>query len=52
MCGMGLDQTACALVGFQIGAGDIKKAETYYRLLINVGAIIVMLQASLLFLFR
>ena len=27
MCGLGLDQTACAIVGFRIGAGQVHKAK-------------------------
>jgi len=52
MCGLGLDQTSCAIIGYQIGAGNTKKARQYLRLLFVIGAVIVFLQGSLLYIFR
>lgn len=52
MCGLGLDQAACALVGFQIGANDIAKAKKYYKLLSFVSIWIVSIQATVLFVFQ
>lgn len=52
MCGLGLDQTSCALVGFQIGAGDVPKAKKYYKLLFVVSLWIVLAQAGLLYVFQ
>lgn len=52
MCGLGLDQTSCAIVGFQIGAGDVPKAKKYYKLLFVVSLWIVILQAGSLYVFQ
>lgn len=52
MCGLGLDQTACAIVGFQIGSGDVKKAKKYYKLLFIFSLWVVLGQAGLLYFFR
>ena len=52
MCGLGLDQTACAIVGFQSGANAGPKAKKYYKLIFIVSCWIVMIQASLLYIFQ
>lgn len=52
MCGLGLDQTACAIIGFQIGAVDVIKAKKYYALLFIVGLWIVSIQAGFLYCFQ
>ena len=52
MVGLGLDQTSCAIIGYQIGAGNVPKAKKYLKLLFNVGIVIVLLQGTLLYIFR
>lgn len=52
MCGLGLDQTSCAIVGYQIGAGNVPKAKQYLRLLFNVSIFVVFVQGLVLYLFR
>ena len=52
MCGLGLDQTSCAFIGFQIGSGNVKKAKKYYKLLFIFSIWIVVIQASALYMFQ
>lgn len=51
-CGLGLDQTACAIIGFRIGAGKVRQAKEYYKLLICISFLIVMTQASALYILQ
>ena len=43
MCGLGLDQTSCAIIGFRIGAGKVQDAKKYYKLLILTSFCIVVI---------
>lgn len=52
MVAIGLEQASCALIGWQIGKGDIKKAREFYDSFKIVTACLLFITSTSLYLFK
>lgn len=46
---MGLDQTACSLIGRLMGQGNHTTAKTYYRILVFLASLIAVVNSAFLY---